>query len=82
MGHFNAQHAHPLSDAFVLGQGHDGLDVLLRQLGHGQAVVLAADVIGQDDGGKHREAVAGVEGAVVVVVVDARQFLARESVSQ
>lgn len=75
------RHAHPLSDAFVLGQGHDGLDVLLRQLGHRHAVVLAAHVIGQDDRGKYREAVAGVERAVVVVVVDARQFLVRKSVS-
>lgn len=75
-------HAHPFTDAFVLGQGHNGLDVLLRQLGHRHAIVLAAHVIGQDDGGKHREAVAGVERAVVVVVVDARQFLVRESASE
>lgn len=74
--------AHPFSDAFVLGQGYNGLDVFLRQLGHRHAVVLAAYVIGQDDGSKHREAVAGVQRAVVVVVVDASQFLVRQSVSR
>lgn len=72
---------HPFSDAFVLGQGYNGLDVFLCQLGHRHAIVLAAYVVGQDDGGKHREAVAGVERAVIVVVVDACQFLVRESVS-
>lgn len=66
---------YPLSDALVLGQGHDGLDVLLGELGHGHALVLAADVIGQDDGGEDGEAVAGVEGAVIVVVVDPGQLL-------
>lgn len=66
---------HPLSDAFVLGQGDDGLDVFVGQLGHSDALVSAGDVIGQDDCGKHWEAVSHVQRAVVVVVVDARQFL-------
>lgn len=74
-------HAHPFADAFVLGQGYNGLDVFLRQLGHRHTVILAAYVIGQDDSGEHREAVARVERAVIVVVVDARQLLMREFVS-
>ncbi len=37
---------HPLSDAFVLGQGNNGLDVFVGQLGHGDALVFAGDVIG------------------------------------
>lgn len=68
---------HPLSDAFVFRQGDDGLDVFVRQLGHGDALVSAGDVVGQDHRGEHREAVRHVQRAVVVVVVDARQFLVR-----
>ena len=67
--------AHPLPDAFVLGQGHDGLHVLVCERSHGNALVAAGDVIGQDDGGEHREAVSHVKGPVVVVVVDPRQLL-------
>ncbi len=66
---------HPLSNAFILGQGNDGLDVLVSQLGHGHALVPAGDVIGQDYCGKHWEAVSCVQRAVVVVVVDSCQFL-------
>lgn len=67
--------SHPLPDALVLGQGHDGLDVLVCELADGDALVLAGDVIGHDDRGEDGEAVGHVQGAVVVVVVDSRQLL-------
>ena len=66
---------HPLADAFILRQGDDGLHVLVGELCHGDALVPAGDVIGQNHCGEHREAVGHVQRAVVVVVVDARQLL-------
>lgn len=71
--------AHPLANLLVLGQGDDGLHVVVGELSHGDALVSAGDVIGEDDGGKHGEAVGGVERAVVIVVIDPRQFLRRTS---
>lgn len=69
--------AHPLADLLVLGQGDNGLHVVVGELGHGDALVSAGDVISKDDGGEHGEAIGGVERAVIIVVIDPRQLLPR-----
>lgn len=66
---------HPLANLFILGQGDNSLDVLVGELGHSNTLVSAGDVIGEDDGGEHREAVSRVQRAIVIVVIDPRQFL-------
>ena len=58
----------------VLGQLLDGLDVLVGERVRLDAVLLH-DVVRNDDGVEHGKALAGVEGAVVAVCVDAGQFL-------
>lgn len=73
---------HPLPDSLVLRQGDDRLDVLVCELRHGDALVPASDVIGQDHRGEHGEAVCRVQRAVVVVVVDPSQLLARQKSKQ
>lgn len=61
---------HPLANLFVLGQGDDSLNVFISELRHSNALVSAGDVIGEDDGGKHGEAVSRVQRAIVIVVID------------
>lgn len=63
----------------VLGEAGNHLHILICQFPHGHLVVLLGHVIGQDDCGKDREAIGSVEGAIVVVVVDASQLLGRGS---
>lgn len=75
----DASSAHPLANLLILGQGDNGLHVLVGELSHGDALVSTGDVICQDDGGEHGEAVGSVERAVVIVVIDPRQFLPRMS---
>lgn len=62
----------------VLGQGDNGLDVFIGELGHGHALVSAGDVVGEDDRGEDGEAVSRVQRAIVIVVVDPGQFLTEE----
>ena len=60
----------------MLGQLLDGLDVFVGQRVRLDAVLLH-DVVGHDDGVEHGKALAGIEGAVVAVCVDAGQFLGK-----
>ena len=63
-----------LSDALVLRQSVDGLDVLLSHGVRGRLLVVPHDVVGDDHSGEDGEAVLGVQAGVVAVAVDSSQL--------
>lgn len=67
--------AHSFSNPLVLGQRHHSLDVLVRETVGCQLVILLLDVVGLYHCGEHREPIGCVQGAIIIVVIDSRQFL-------
>ena len=63
-----------LSDALVLGQSVDGLDVFLGHGVRGRLLVVPHYVVGDDHSGEDGEAVLGVQAGVVAVAVDSSQL--------
>lgn len=68
---------HLFRNFIVFGEFEDGLDILVGKGVYSKLVVAFGYVIGVYDGGKDRETVGRIQRAVVVVMIDAGQFLAK-----
>ena len=55
----------------------NGSNIFISQIRHCRLVIPLCDVVGLDDSCKDREAVGTVQGTVIIIQIDACQFLGK-----